>query len=150
MNRNLLWFVLLSACAATSTADNTLTVRYDPGGWIDARKEEVQRLWDAGTRVKIEGRCYSSCTMYLALRDRVCATPDATLGFHAPNFFGIPAWKAEHDRGVAAMSAYYPPGLREWYRRRFRNPTLGGALGVVEFSGQKLIDLGYVRQCYER
>jgi hypothetical protein len=41
----------------------------------------VQKYNASGERFRIDSRCYSACTLFLAIRN-VCITPNATLLFH--------------------------------------------------------------------
>ena len=59
------------------------TVKYDRGGKINTYLHRADLL----NHVRIDGHCYSSCTLYLRSKN-VCATHRAVLGFHAARLNG--------------------------------------------------------------
>jgi hypothetical protein len=63
------------ACAAGSSAP------YGMGGYISRYDPVVARFNRSGELFRIEGRCQSACTLFLAIRN-VCVEPGASLGFH--------------------------------------------------------------------
>jgi len=86
----------VSGCSTTSgTTDvgyvyvplkNDKVIAGDYGGVLTTYKERAAEYRRNGTRVVIDGVCYSAC-MYLVSSlssSNVCATPSADLGFHAP------------------------------------------------------------------
>jgi hypothetical protein len=65
-----------------------------------------------GQTPRIESTCASACTMMLAV---ACVTPEARLGFHAPNWHGLPLSEPERAHWAKMMAAYLPPVLANWY-----------------------------------
>ena len=63
---------------------NTEYVYANPGGEIFSFIEKYGTMASDGKYLKIDGLCASACTYFLnALpRDRVCATPRSSFGFH--------------------------------------------------------------------
>ncbi len=117
--------VFVAALAAASfttftSASARILISGDHGGRMGDYASRFAHVHQSGEQVVIDGHCLSACTMVLGLvpRDRVCATPNAVLGFHA-------AW---HPDGVGgrmtsppatrALMATYPPSVRAWIARR--------------------------------
>jgi hypothetical protein len=74
----------------------------------------------SGERVVIDGACLSACTIVVGIipSERLCATRNAVLGFHA-------AWLPDREgrtrpsrEGTEVLMKFYPPGLRRWIARR--------------------------------
>ena len=82
-----------------------IIIEHDAGGRVG---EYLRRVHDAKAihvLVKINGDCFSACTLYLGLpRDQVCITSNARLGFHH-------ASPAQFD-GV--LLANYPLVITHW------------------------------------
>jgi hypothetical protein len=101
-------------------------------------RENRNASWDSGEQVVIDGACLSACTLVVGLvkQDKVCATPNAVLGFHS-------AWR-RMGRGkrvnspVAseAMLNVYPAELRKWIVHR-------GGLGskMIFLHGHELAEI---------
>jgi hypothetical protein len=69
-------------------------------------------VWDNnGDSVRIEGACYSACTLVLGTVkfSRVCATREAVFGFHSASLHLRDEYSAE---GTAVMWAFYSPNVR--------------------------------------
>ena len=114
------------------------TITHDMGGSVSARLDQMQTL----SGVRIEGACYSSCTMLLGLPD-TCVTKSARLGFHGPSTrLGLPLPHSEWDRVSRVMADQYPPKLRLWFLAEGRMNT--GPVRVIR--GAALIDMG-VKEC---
>jgi len=120
-----------------------MVVRNDKGGNVEQRVHQIEQLRQAGTRVRIVGRCDSACTMFLGL-PRACVARTARLGFHGPQsqYYGIslPPHQFEYWSGV--MADHYPPRLRARFMAEWRNTTMG--LHVI--SGAEAIRMG-ARAC---
>src|SRR5882757_1571704 len=71
----ILLLISTSALAATS-------VGHGEGGWFTEFDPIVKRHNRTGELFRIEGRCQSACTLFLAIRN-VCIDPAARLLFHA-------------------------------------------------------------------
>ena len=74
--------VLLTALTATS-ASATIIISDDIGGKMRDYTTRFRQMRDSGEPVVISGTCVSACTMVLGFvpSDRICATPNAVLGF---------------------------------------------------------------------
>lgn len=61
------------------------TIVLDNGGAIDEYTLKYAKWRNGGTRVRLDGSCFSACTMITGLmpKDRVCVTPFARLAFHS-------------------------------------------------------------------
>lgn len=100
----------------------TLRVTYHPGGSIVQAVEEYITLRDSGGRLIVDGRCMSACTLFFGIlpKDRYCATPTASFGFHTARKVDprIPI-VAHHDSDATEFIwALYPEPLRKLIRVR--------------------------------
>ena len=94
-----------AALASPALADGS-SLPYGGGGPIGVGAI-VAKYNASGERFRIEGRCQSSCTMLLAIRN-VCVDPGATLLFHAalfPNEAGQKPPPARQARMLASYNA---------------------------------------------
>lgn len=82
--RLLPYMTVFSSAAPALAVGSSLP--YGGGGPIGA-PNIVRQYNQSGEPLRIEGRCQSSCTMLLAIRN-VCVDPNATLLFHAALFPG--------------------------------------------------------------
>jgi hypothetical protein len=91
----------------------------DKGGKMEEYTARFQQMRNSGETVVIDGTCLSACTMVLGLLppNRVCATPNAVLGFHA-------AWMYDNSRnrvasvsGTRDLMTTYPAAVRAWIER---------------------------------
>jgi hypothetical protein len=111
--RGLILAFLLSACATGQGPDvlrqhDSITIYRDEGGKVGQYFTDVMNEQNTTRQVRIEGECASACTAWLRLKDRVCAGPNARLGFH--RFSGI-----GDDYAFSAYRALYlPPDFRDW------------------------------------
>lgn len=115
------------------------TVTDDMGGPVQARLEDMQSLHG----VRIEGRCYSACTLYLGLPD-TCVTLSSRLGFHSPYWrlagFQMPLPFKEWERVTLLMAAQYPEPMRDWWMRDARH-----RIDTVVISGARAVEMGAKR-----
>jgi hypothetical protein len=108
-------FALVSAVPAAS-----VVITSDNGGQIGAYVARYSKVRQSGERVVIDGDCLSACTIVVGMipPERLCATRNAVLGFHA-------AWlpdgegrvRASRD-GTEVLMKFYPPSLRRWIAQR--------------------------------
>lgn len=116
------------------------TVYDDTGGPVQARLDEMQRM----DGVRIVGRCYSACTMFLGLPD-TCVSPHARLGFHSPGerLYGytLPLPRAEWEQVTRMMAEHYPAPLAAWFMAKARYET-----DPMIITGAELISIG-VKEC---
>jgi hypothetical protein len=108
------------------------------GGTIGSYLDSFARVRKSGERVVIDGPCLSACTLVLSTvpRNRICVTPRAVLGFHAP-FLMDQNGRTYHARELTrAMDATYPAGVRSWIKRN------GGlSQKVIMLKGRELASL---------
>jgi hypothetical protein len=108
------------AALTVSSASATVRISSDPGGQIGPYLENLVALRGSGEHVVIDGPCLSACTMLLGVipRDRICATRNARLGFHAawhPDESGRPVVSRG---GTQLLMEVYPQRVRNWITRR--------------------------------
>ena len=108
-------FALVSAAPAMS-----VVITSDEGGKIGAYVARYSKMRQSGERVVIDGACLSACTIVVGMipPERLCATRNAVLGFHA-------AWLPDGEgrtrlsrEGTEVLMKFYPPSLRQWIARR--------------------------------
>jgi hypothetical protein len=84
---------------------------YGEGGRFSRYDPIVAKYNRSGELFRIEGRCQSACTLFLAIRN-VCIDRNAVLAFHGANFLGVPAVRAK--RNTAHMLNAYKPALQRY------------------------------------
>ena len=138
--------MICAAVAAlwTTSASAQVRITRDVGGLIESYVERYVALRGTREHVMIDGPCLSACTLVVGILppDRVCATKNALLGFHA-------AWTPTSNGGKATvpsqtrrMLRIYPAPLRDWIARN------GGLKPTMIFlQGPKLNAM--VRPCRE-
>jgi hypothetical protein len=108
------------AIAFTAPASASVLISYDKGGQIGAYVARYQKVRQSGERVVINGACLSACTIVVGMipRDRLCAMPNAVLGFHAAWFpDGAGGMRPSHE-ATQVLMRFYTPGIRQWIARR--------------------------------
>ena len=110
--------VLLAALTATS-ASATIIISDDIGGKMRDYTTRFRQVRDSGEPVVISGTCVSACTMVLGLvpSDRICATPNAVLGFHAAWMFNASGERVVSASGTQDLMETYPASVRAWIAR---------------------------------
>jgi hypothetical protein len=114
-------YLLAAAMAALciTSADAAVRITSDNGGLIGDYVNRYVQVRESGEQVVIDGMCLSACTMVVGILppNRVCATPNAVLGFHA-------AWKPDgaghkvtSGPATQALLSVYPAGIRRWIAR---------------------------------
>jgi ATP-dependent protease ClpP protease subunit len=109
-----LWLLVV---ATPARAD--VRILASPGGEVGSYIKLFSVLRQSGQRVIVDGPCFSACTLVLSTipRNRICVTPKAVLGFHAPR------WVDGQGRQYAATAetrifvATYPAPVRAWIER---------------------------------
>ena len=114
-------WILGAAFAVVSTAPATsLVITSDEGGKIGTYVARYSKMRQSGERVVIDGACLSACTIVVGMipSERLCATRNAVLGFHA-------AWLPDDQgrtrpsrEGTEVLMKFYPPSLRQWIAQR--------------------------------
>jgi hypothetical protein len=119
-------------------AHATIVISSDRGGLVSDYAARFLSARDSGEQVVIDGACLSACTLVVGLvkRDKVCATPNAVLGFHS-------AWRpmgrgkrVNSPVASEAMLNVYPAELRKWIVHR-------GGLGskMIFLHGHELAEI---------
>ena len=110
--------VLLTALTVTS-ASATIIISDDVGGKMRDYATRFRQVRDSGEPVVISGTCVSACTMVLGLvpSDRICATPNAVLGFHAAWMFDDSGKRVVSASGTQDLMETYPASVRAWIAR---------------------------------
>ena len=110
--------VLLTALTATSASATTI-ISDDIGGKMRDYTTRFRQVRDSGEPVVISGTCVSACTMLLGLvpSDRICATPNAVLGFHAAWMFDESGKRVVSASGTQDLIETYPASVRAWIAR---------------------------------
>jgi hypothetical protein len=71
---------------------NPCVVKYNPGGEVSSFKAAAREIKRTGTRVIIDGPCYSACAILAdQARKNVCVTSNARIGFHKGYVLAQPA-----------------------------------------------------------
>jgi hypothetical protein len=129
--------VLLALFPACALAAGSSTP-YGAGGYFTRYDPIVARFNRSGELFRIEGRCQSACTLFLAIRN-VCITRSASLGFH-----GGRGGKGEISvSSTRHMRSAYNAALLRYLDERHGMETRR----YLNVSGRDMIDkLGY-REC---
>jgi hypothetical protein len=80
--RGFVGVVMLSLLPSVPALAVGSSLPYARGGLTEYFETIVQQYNQSGEPFRIEGRCNSACTMFLAIRN-VCVMRSAQLGFHA-------------------------------------------------------------------
>ncbi len=136
--------IQLPQTTQAAQSQSAITIRNDSGGSLQLRINEINRLRQSGTQVRIVGDyCNSACTMYLGLPN-TCVSRSVTFGFHGPmsQFYGVALAPDEFEYWSGIMASYYPQAVRSWYMHDARYTLVG----LRSVSGSELIRLG-VPEC---
>lgn len=111
---------VVSTALSVTSASATVIISADTGGKMQDYTMRFQQVRDSGEPVVIAGKCASACTMVLGLvpSDRICATPDAVLGFHAAWMFDSSGKRVVSASGTQDLMNTYPAPVRAWIARR--------------------------------
>jgi hypothetical protein len=109
----------LSMALTVTSASATVLISGDIGGMMENYVARFQQVRQSGEPVVIDGECYSACTMVLGLvpRNRICATPNAVLGFHAAWQFDKSGSRVASASGTRDLMKTYPASVRAWIAR---------------------------------
>jgi hypothetical protein len=118
MRAHLIAAVISTALSVTSTSA-TVIISDDIGGKMRDYTTHFRQVRDSGEPVVIAGTCVSACTMVLGLvpSDRICATHNAVLGFHAAWMFDNSGKRVVSASGTQDLMKTYPAPLRAWIAR---------------------------------
>ena len=111
--------VVVSTALTVTSASATVTISNDVGGKMQDYTRHFQQVRDSGEPVVIAGTCVSACTMVLGLvpSDRICATKNAVLGFHAAWMFDNSGKRVVSASGTQDLMKTYPAPVRDWIAR---------------------------------
>ena len=115
MRARLIAAVVLTALSIAS-ASATVIISDDIGGKMQDYTTRFRQVRDSGEPVIIAGTCVSACTMVLGLvpSDRICATHNAVLGFHAVWMFDNTGKRVVSASGTQDLMKTYPVPVRTW------------------------------------
>jgi hypothetical protein len=110
--------LLLLLSVASAGAD--IRIRASGGGRLGDYLKLFVLMHASGEKVVIDGPCLSACTLVLSIipRERVCVTPRAVLGFHAPYLPDANGRPVTQPRAARVMLATYPAPVRSWIERK--------------------------------
>jgi hypothetical protein len=114
--------LLLSAAVLASLvvpASATMRIAEDHGGQIGQYLQAYALMRSSGENIVIDGNCLSACTLVLGLipRNRICATHNARLGFHAAWMPGNDGHPVTSALGTQALWNIYPGSVQHWINR---------------------------------
>src|ERR1700751_1817226 len=110
---------VVSMALTVTSASPTVIISGDAGGKMKDYTTHFQQVRTSGEPVVISGTCVSACTMVLGFvpSDRLCATPNAVLGFHAAWMFDNSGKRVVSASGTQDLMNTYPAPVREWIAR---------------------------------
>jgi hypothetical protein len=111
---------VVSTVLTVTSASATVIISDDVGGKMQDYTTHFRQVRDSGEPVVIAGTCVSACTMVLGLvpSDRICATQNAVLGFHAAWMFDNSGKRVVSASGTQDLMQTYPAPVRAWIARR--------------------------------
>jgi len=118
-HKSLICYVALSlAFMCPVSAD--VRIISSSGGVVGPYLTFFSQLRKSGQRVIIDGPCLSACTLVLNTipRNRICVTPRAVLGFHAPVLVDRTGGSFSSREATRAVAASYPAGVRKWIKQK--------------------------------
>jgi hypothetical protein len=110
----------LASVLMTCAASADVRIVSDPGGEVSAYILKFQEMRTAGEHVVIDGPCLSACTLLtgILLRNHVCVTSHAVLGFHAASYYDDASRSLVPTReGSRLVMSLYPREIRSWIGR---------------------------------
>src|SRR5437899_11468738 len=110
---------VVSTALTVTSASATVIINDDIGGKMQDYTTHFGQVRNSGEPVVISGTCVSACTMVLGLvpTDRICATPNAVLGFHAAWMFDSSGERVVSASGTQDLMNTYPAPVRAWIAR---------------------------------
>ena len=120
MRVHLIAVAIVSAVLAATSASATVFISGDNGGKMEDYTARFRQVRDSGESIIIDGTCMSACTMVLGLvpRERICATHNAVLGFHAAWEFNKSGGRIASASGTLELMKTYPAPVRAWIARQ--------------------------------
>lgn len=110
---------VVSMALTVTSASATVIITDDVGGKMKDYTTHFQQVRNSGEPVVISGTCISACTMVLGFvpSDRICATSNAVLGFHAAWTFDNSGKRVVSASGTQDLMNTYPAPVRAWIAR---------------------------------
>src|SRR5258708_2552397 len=110
---------VVSTALTVTSASAAEIISDDVGGKMQEYTTHFRQVRDSGEPVVIAGTCVSACTMVLGFvpSDRICATPNAVLGFHAAWTFDNSGKRIVSASGTQDLMNTYPAPVRAWIAR---------------------------------
>ena len=123
-----------SRCTAPALAD--IRILSSGGGSVGEYLNFFAKVRQSGERVVIDGPCLSACTLVLSAvpRKRICVTPRAILGFHAPYLVDAKGRRHRSREITKTVHAAYPPASGHGSSGRAgspRKPSCSGAANLA-------------------
>jgi hypothetical protein len=120
MRARLIAAAIVSTALTVTSASATVIISDDIGGKVQDYMARFRQVRDSGESVVIAGTCVSACTMVLGLvpSDRICATHNAVLGFHAAWMFDNSGKRVVSASGTQDLMKTYPAPVRAWIAQR--------------------------------
>ena len=120
MRAHLITVAIVSGVLAATSASATVFISGDNGGKMEDYTARFRQVRDSGESIVIDGACMSACTMVLGLvpRERICATHNAVLGFHAAWEFNKSGGRIASASGTLELMKTYPAPVRAWIARQ--------------------------------
>jgi hypothetical protein len=111
---------VVSTALTVTSASATVVISDDVGGKMQEYTTHFRQVRDSGEPVVITGTCVSACTMVLGFvpSDRICATHNAVLGFHAAWTFDTSGKRVVSASGTQDLMNTYPVPVRAWIAQR--------------------------------
>ncbi len=91
----------------------------DIGGKLEDYTSKFLQLRRSSETIVIDGKCFSACTMLLGILspNRICATQNAVLGFHAAWMYDTAGHRIPSPAGTRELMKTYPASIRVWLSR---------------------------------
>jgi hypothetical protein len=111
-------FILFLIAVSVTPALADVRIVSSSGGVVGNYLELFSRVRRSGERVIIDGPCLSACTLVLSTipHNRICVTPRAILGFHAPAIIDENGHRYRSREATKAVLASYPRSVQAWIR----------------------------------
>lgn len=123
--------------------DDPCVIAYNPGGAIKVFEAAAKAIAKgARTRVVVDGWCISACTIALdKVRDRVCVTPRAKLGFHRGTEYKLKYLNTDRSSYQTVTNLFdisYSPDINRWIHGRGGLPKDGSLITMGAGTAQTI------------
>lgn len=110
---------VVSFALSVASASAAMLIVEDGGGRMEDYAARFREVRQSGETVVIDGPCLSACTMVLGIvpLDRICATPNAVLGFHGAWVYDDAGGRVPSASGTRELMDTYPAFVRAWIIR---------------------------------